>query len=172
MSGPSYSLERATAAAKALADALRAGGFGDDDELIVDMIAGETDALAGVSRLLRWMAERQAYIAALKEAANDMAERRKRFEAGVDTARTALATFMDAVSLTKIERPEATISLRPASQSVVYAADFIAESLPEELRRWRCEPDKPAVKAALDAGEEVPGATLSNGGTTLTVRTK
>ena len=168
MSVPSYSLERATAAAKALADAMRT----DDDELIADMIEGSTDAMEGVSRLLRWMAERQAYIAALKEAANDMAERRKRFEAGVDTARTALATFMDAVSLTKIERPEATISLRPASPSVVYAADFDPEGFPEELRRWKCEPDKPAVKAALDAGEEVPGATLSNGGTVLTVRVK
>ena len=172
MSVPSYSLERATAAAKALADALRTSDATAEDDLIADMIEGEGDAMEGVSRLLRWMAERQAYIAALKEAANDMAERRKRFEAGVDTARTALATFMDAVSLTKIERPEATISLRPASPSVVYAADFIAESLPEELRRWKCEADKPAVKAALDAGEEVPGATLSNGGTTLTVRTK
>ena len=168
MSVPSYSLERATAAAKALADAMRT----DDDELIADMIEGSTDAMEGVSRLLRWMAERQAYIAALKEAANDMAERRKRFEAGVDTARTALATFMDAVSLTKIERPEATISLRPASPSVVYGADFDPESVPEELRRWTCEADKPAVNAALDAGEEGPGATLSNGGTVLTVRVK
>jgi hypothetical protein len=172
MSAPSYSLERATAAAKALADAIRTADATAEDDLIADMIEGEGDAMAGVSRLLRWMAERNAYIAALKEAASDMAERRKRFEEGVDTARAALATFMDTVGLTKLERPEATLSLRPAGPSVVYGADFNAEGLPEELRRWKCEADRPAVKAALEAGEEVPGATLNNGGTVLTVRVK
>jgi len=168
MSAPTYSLERATAAAKSLADAMRT----DDDDLIADMIEGETDAMEGVSRVLRWISERNAYIAALKTVEADMAERRKRFEEGVDTARAALATFMDTVGLSKIERPEATISLRPASPSVAYAADFDPERLPEELRRWKCEADRPAVKAALEAGEEVPGATLNNGGTVLTVRTK
>jgi hypothetical protein len=172
MSAPSYSLERATAAAKALADAIRTADATAEDDLIADMIEGEGDAMAGVSRLLRWMAERNAYIAALKEAASDMAERRKRFEEGVDTARAALATFMDTVGLTKLERPEATISLRPASASVAYAADFDPERLPEELRRWKCEADRPAIKEFLDAGGTVPGATLNNGGTVLTVRTK
>lgn len=168
MSAPTYSLERTTAAAKSLADAMRT----DDDDLIADMIEGETDAMEGVSRVLRWISERNAYIAALKTVEADMAERRKRFSEGVDTARAALATFMDTVGLSKIERPEATISLRPASPSVAYAADFDPERLPEELRRWKCEADRPAVKAALEAGEEVPGATLNNGGTVLTVRTK
>jgi hypothetical protein len=172
MSAPSYSLERATAAAKALADAIRTADATAEDDLIADMIEGEGDAMAGISRLLRWMAERNAYIAALKEAAADMAERRKRFEEGVDTARAALATFMDQVGITKLERPEATLSLRPAGPSVVYGADFNPEALPEELRRWKCEADRPAVKAALEAGEAVPGATFNNGGTVLTVRVK
>ena len=172
MSAPSYSLERATAAAKALADAIRTADATAEDDLIADMIEGEGDAMAGVSRLLRWMAERNAYIAALKEAASDMAERRKRFEEGVDTARAALATFLDTVGLSKLERPEATLSLRPAGPSVAYSADFNPEGLPEELRRWKCEADRPAVKAALEAGEVVPGATLNNGGTVLTVRVR
>lgn len=169
---PTYQLARETAAAKAMADMLRESGFGDDDALIIDSIEGTGDAMAGVSRLLRWMAERNAYIAALKEAASDMAERRKRFEEGVDTARAALATFLDTVGLSKLERPEATLSLRPAGPSVAYSADFNPEGLPEELRRWKCEADRPAVKAALEAGEVVPGATLNNGGTVLTVRVR
>lgn len=172
MSAPVYNLERATAGAKALADALRTSTATAEDDLIADMIEGETDAMAGVSRLLRWMAERNAYIAALKEAASDMVERRKRFEEGVDTARAALATFMDQVGLIKLERPEATLSLREAGPSVSYAIDFDPEQLPEELRRWKCEADKHAVKAALEAGETVPGATLNNGGSVLTVRVR
>lgn len=168
MSAPTYSLERATAAAKSLADALRT----DDETLLADSIEGETDAMEGVSRVLRWIHERNAYVAALKQTRADLADRQKRFEEGIDTARAALATFMDTVGLTKIERPEATLSLRPAGPTVAYAADFDPELLPEELRRWKCEADKPAVKAALEAGETIEGATLNNGGTVLTVRVK
>jgi hypothetical protein len=79
---------------------------------------------------------------------------------------------METVGLTKMERPEATLSIREAGPSVVYAIDFDPEALPEGLRRWKCETDKHAVKAALEAGEVVPGATLNNGGTVLTVRVR
>jgi hypothetical protein len=171
MSAPTYSLERQTAGVKALADAMRPA-IGEDDDALADLIEGETDALEAASRLLRWMGERQANSAALKAYEADLAGRRKRLDDGVSTARAALSRFMETVGLTKMERPEATLSLREAGPSVVYAIDFNPEGLPEELRRWKCEADRPAVKAALEAGEVVPGATLNNGGTVLTVRVR
>lgn len=171
MSAPTYSLERQAAGVKALADAMRPA-IGDDDDALADLIEGETDALEAASRLLRWMGERQANIAALKAYEADLAGRRKRLEDGVATGRAALSRFMETVGLTKLERPEATLSLREAGPSVSYAIDFDPERLPEELRRWKCEPDKHAVKAALEAGETVPGATLNNGGSVLTVRVR
>lgn len=171
MSAPTYSLERQTAGVKALADAMRPA-IGDDDDALADLIEGESDALEAASRLLRWMGERQANIAALKAYEADLAGRRKRLEDGVATGRAALSRFMETVGLTKLERPEATLSLREAGPSVSYAIDFDPERLPEELRRWKCEADKHAVKAALEAGETVPGATLNNGGSVLTVRVR
>jgi hypothetical protein len=170
-SAPTYSLERQTAGVKALADAMRPA-IGEDDDALADLIEGETDALEAASRLLRWMGERQAYSAALKAYEADLSGRRKRLDDGVATARAALSRFMETVGLTKMERPEATLSIREAGPSVVYGIDFNPEALPEELRRWKCEADRPAVKAALEAGEEVPGATLNNGGTVLTVRVR
>ena len=171
MSAPTYSLERQTAGVKALADAMRPA-IGEDDDALADLIEGETDALEAASRLLRWMGERQANSAALKAYEADLSARRKRLDDGIATARAALSRFMETVGLSKLDRPEATVSIREAGPSVVYGIDFDPEALPEELRRWKCEADRPAVKAALEAGEEVPGATLNNGGTVLTVRVK
>jgi hypothetical protein len=165
-------LDRHTVTAKGLADALREGGFGDDEDLILDTLEGETDAMEAVSRLLRWMNERQATAQSLKTLEADYAARRKRFEEAVKSARGALARFMDETGLTRIERPEATLSMRQGSPSVIYPADLDPETLPEKFRRWTCEADKAAIKDAMLAGEEVPGLTLSNGGTSLAVRVK
>lgn len=164
-------LDRHTIGAKALADMLRERGF-DDEDLILDTLEGESEALEAVSRLLRWMNERGAIAASLKALEADYAARRKRHEEAVKTARGALAQFMDAIGVRKLERPEATISLTERGPSVIYPADLNAEALPEQFRRWTCEPDKAAIREAMLAGEAVLGLTLSNGETSLTVRVK
>lgn len=151
---------------------LRALGLGDDDDLMNDMIEGETDVMERVSRLLRWMALQGANASALKEVESDFAARRARYDERVQWARTALLRFMDEVGLKKVERPEATLSTRDGSASVIYAADFDVEALAPSLVRTKKEADKAAIKAELEAGHEVTGARLSNGGRILTVRVK
>lgn len=166
-----FQLDRATSGAKSLADLLRERGF-DDEDLILDTVEGETDAMEAVSGLLRWMNERQAVSESLKALEADYAARRRRYEEQVKSARGALASFMDALGVKKIERPEATLSMRETGPSVVYPADLNPETLPERFRVWKCEADKAAIKAAMLAGEDVPGLTLSNGSTSLAVRVK
>ncbi|WP_395443614.1 siphovirus Gp157 family protein [Caulobacter sp. UC70_42] len=155
-----------------LVEHLQAMGFGDDDDLIQDMVEGSTDVMERISTLLRWMALQSANAEALKAVEADFATRRGRYEERVVWARTALAKFMDAVPMKKVERPEATIAMSDAKASVIYAEDFDVEKLSEEYVRTKKEADKKAIKAALDAGTEIPGARLSNGGRTLTVRVK
>ncbi|MFZ5667991.1 MAG: siphovirus Gp157 family protein [Pseudomonadota bacterium] len=162
-------LAREILGAKAIVDHLRERGF-DDEDLILDSIEGETEAMEGVSRLLRWMAEKQAAAAAIKALEADYAARRKRYEDAVKTARGALASFMDQCGLKKIERPEATLSLSARGPQVIYPADLNPETLPEAFRKWTCEADRAAIKDAMLAGEEIDGLSLSNGETTLTVR--
>jgi hypothetical protein len=158
--------------ASKLVDHLRALGFEDDDELMNDMIEGESDVMERVSRLLRWMALQDANAVALKDVEADFAARRARYSERVQWARTALLRFMDEVGLKKVERPEATLSTRDASTSVVYGADFDVDALAPTLVRTKKEADKAAIKAELEAGHEVVGARLSNGGRILTVRVK
>jgi hypothetical protein len=151
---------------------LKAMGFGDDDDLIMDTVEGESDVLDKVSRLLRWMALQEANAEALKAVEADFASRRGRYSERVQWARTALERFMTEVGMNKIERPEATLSVRDGKPSVIYSPDFSVENLPDDLVKTKKEADKAAIKAKLDGGGEVPGATLSNGSRVLTVRVK
>lgn len=172
MADPAYALHVEGSKARVLAANLRAHGFVDDDDLIADSIEGETDAMEAVSKLLRWKAEQDAIAAAIKAQESDLAARRKRYEERGQGARMAIAAFMDQVGLNKIERPEATLSLRQGGVSVVKAPDFSADALPDDLVKIKREADAAALKAALEAGREVPGACLSNGATVLTVRVR
>ena len=165
-------LYQETFKAKLLADALREAGFADDEDLLADTIEGETNAMEALSTLLRWIALRAAHQEALKAAEADFAARRTRMAESVQSARSAISRFMDETGLTKIERPEATLSMRDGAPGVVYADDFAAESLPDELQRITVSPDKPAIRIALGNGQIIPGAVLSNSPRVLTIRTR
>ena len=73
---------------------LEAQGFGDDDQLLLDAIEGETDAMEAVSKLLRHIGESEALAASVKAYEGDLAARRKRYEERVKSARTAILNFM------------------------------------------------------------------------------
>ena len=68
---------------------------------------------------------------------------------------------------TKWELPEHKVSLRKAPPSVEV---FDEDKLPDNYLRIKSEPDKTAIKAALKAGEEVPGARLADPTTSIQVR--
>lgn len=63
----------------------------------------------------------------------------------------------------------ARISMKPAKTPPKVEVIDIRE-LPDRYVRIKTEPDKQAIKKAIDAGEEIPGAELSGGGWRLAVR--
>jgi hypothetical protein len=155
--------------AKLLADHLRSMGE-DDEQLLTDMIEGETDALAVVDRILAAIGEAEQHQAVLKLREEEMAARRQRFDAKAKSLRASLCAWMGDTGLTKIVRPEATLSVSAGKPSVTYSEDF-GVGLPEKfLKQPPPQPDKAAVRAAVLAGETVIGATLSNSMPTLTIR--
>lgn len=155
------------AAIKRIADHVRAVDP-DDEGFLADMIEGESDAFEMADTLLLRIGALESYITANKEHIGFLSERNKRFAAGVDTARAALGKLLEATGLRKIERPEGTVSLRRVPPSLIDGP------LPSDPRfiRTKVEPDKKAIKEAIEAGENVPGWTLSNGGEGVTVRRK
>ena len=155
--------------AKLLADHIRSLGEGDDEQLMIDMIEGETDAMGTVDRILEAIGMAEQHQAVLKLREDEMASRRQRYDARARSLRGSLAAWMSDCGLKKIERPEATLSLGEGKASVIYSEGFGAD-LPDEYVKVSRSPDKAAVRAAVLAGKSVIGATLSNAQPVLTIR--
>lgn len=158
----------------ALVAMLEQQGFGEDGQLILDAIEGETNAMEAVSKVLRLIGEDDARANALKAYEGELAARRARFEARVKYARQSLLSFMQEFGLKKIERPEATLSMSVSGSRIAYAPDLDPKTLPEAYQRVTVDADKAAIKAAMEADPDLtlPGVYWTNGGTTLTVRRK
>ena len=169
-----YSLDTERHQVAALLAMLEAQGFGDDDELILDAIEGETDAMEAVSKILRLIGEDDARAAALKTLESEYAGRRKRYEDRVKNARTSLQAFMSEFGLKKIERPEATLSISNSAPRVSFAPDMDPKDLPAEFQRVTIEADKAKITEAMkaDANLTLPGVYWTNGGQSLTLRRK
>lgn len=163
----SYALKEAQAA-KALVESIRATA-GDDDELIIDAIEGETGLLEAIDRLLGRMVDSKAMIAGLDQAERDLGARKRRFEARLESDRALIeqALMMAEIS-SKVERPLATFSLATRQPKVEISDE---SAIPATY--WKAaDPklDKKAVGEALKAGETIPGACLSNAAPSITIR--
>ncbi len=136
-----------------------------DEQTIVDTLEGERWPLevkatnyAMVIRNIGATAE------AIKAAEIQMAARRKTLERRAEWLKSQLKGAMEFTGVTKIESPEFVIRVQNNPESVEIDEPAL---LPSEY--WRQpeppppEPDKTAIKEALKAGEDIPGARLVRG---------
>jgi hypothetical protein len=131
----------------------------EDEQFLADVIEGETDVFEVLSILVRQANESKAICAGLSDYVKDIGERKGRIERRIEAKRALIMSIMDAAGLTKAVLPQ---------KPVVDDAD----TLPDDLVRIERKPDMAAIKAALEAGREVPGIHLSNAEPSLTVRVK
>jgi len=141
----------------------------EDDQALADTLDGETDAIDVIARFIREGREDEAMAAALDAMMKDMGERKQRIKARAERRRGIALSLMQAVGERKIERPDFTASVRSVPPKVEITDEA---ALPDALCKVTRSPDKAAIKQAIEAGEDVPGAMMSNGTETLTVRTK
>ena len=158
----------------ALVAMLEAEGFREDDDMVLDAIEGQTNALEAVSGVLRLIGEDEARIASLKELMGMYSARKTRYEERVKNARRTLLNFMQEFNIPRIERPEGTLSLSIGGAKIGYAADFDPKALPSILQRVTIDADKAAISAAMNDNPDLtlPGVFRTNGGVSLTVRRK
>lgn len=152
-----------------LAAQLRAE-IGDDDATILDTLDGEFDVFDLADALIGEMLGSRDLANAARERADEMRRRADRLDARADKRRALLVALLRAIGVTKLERPMATISLRTGQVSVLIEDEAAVPTQLCTVREVRT-PDKKAIRAALEAGESVPGARLSVGPETVTVRT-
>ena len=142
----------------------------DDEEATLGAVEGETNLIEAITAAVERIAQLESLEDAAKLRLDAIKARRDRFARQADNIRTALVAAMGATTLRKIELPLATISLKPvpAKANVFAEADIPAEY-------WKPQDPKLDLKAitdALKAKTVIPGASLTNGSETVSIRFK
>lgn len=168
-----FALRRETEAAKTLLGGLREMGLSDDADLVADAIEGETDLRETIAWALGQIDENDVLVVGLKAKEVQFQERRHRVEQQSERLRALIEQALTICESETMRLPTATLSLRSGRAALVVEAE---SDIPSEFFTPAPQPppilDKTALRAALDAGRPVPGARLSNGGASLSIRRK
>jgi hypothetical protein len=145
------------------------GALADQDpEFWVETIEAETGLWEAIDRLVLSELEDRAQMEAIEKVIDRQQERLARVKERITLKRSLLQTALETAGVKKRVCPAGTVTLRPSAPKVV----VIDESqIPSTF--WKpSDPklDKRAVLDALKGGAPVPGCTLSNAETTISIR--
>lgn len=141
----------------------------EDDELRADMFEGETDMVPLVTRLLKRKLDADVMASAIKERKADIAERQARYERQSEGYKSLIKSVMLAADLDKLVLPDATVIVTKPRTTVEITDET---ALPQGFVEIKRVPKKTEIKKAIEAGEEIPGASLGLSEEGLMVRTK
>jgi hypothetical protein len=137
----------------------------NDAQTIADTIEAESHPLEVKAQNVAYAIKTlDANADAIEAAAKEMVARAKSIRNRASHIREYLKTCMEIAGVTKIECPHFALSIKKNPESV----DIFEEKLiPAEFMKTPepppPSPDKAAIKEALKAGKEVPGAMLAQG---------
>lgn len=140
----------------------------EDEILRADMLEGETSLFDYLRQIEQRRQESFGQAVALEMIINLWKERKARYDRRDEGFRKLIFNLLQHAGLKKLEIPEATFSIRNGSPKVIITDEM---NLPDDLCRYKREPDKSKIKAALLDGP-VTGAELSNLEPTLAIRIK
>ena len=167
MTAFAHALHREIEAADVLRQTLREIA-GDDEEAIRDTIEGETSLRELIALVAADIVTDGGLVKGLTDLIKALGERRDRLEKRIAMRRVAVQTGMESAGIKTLETPAGTLTLKATPPSALILDEA---ALPSRFYVSQ-DPkiDKKAILAALKSGVEVPGAQLSNGGTTLQMR--
>lgn len=140
----------------------------DDERAWLDLLEGETDLYEWVRRLLGKIEDDEGVEASLATQISDRSLRKSRAGERIKAARQAISALLETAKLSKLELPEATVSVRDVPPKPIVVDEA---AIPDEFCRTVRKPDMALIKAGMESGE-VPGVSRDNGGVTLTIRRK
>lgn len=139
----------------------------EDEELLHDTLEGNTRLHEIMERFLTAMRENETLAEAVSQRIGKLRERQTRLTHRAQFYRSLMHRLLDRAGVKSISLPEAKISVVNSPDKVIVTDE---SAIPDAFCRITKEPNKPAIKNALKSGTIIPGATLSNGGTTIQVR--
>lgn len=136
-----------------------------DEQTLKDTLEGEAWALELKAQNYAFVIRNmEANAAAIKQAEQQMADRRKALEKRTEWLKDRLKGAMELAGVQKIDCPHFSISIAKNPPSVdLYEPGLVP---PEFLKAQTPPPpalDKAAIKEAIQEGREVPGAALKRG---------
>jgi hypothetical protein len=139
--------------------------LGDDDAGWIDAVEGETNLLEVIGALINRLSEIDGLIDGISEQARKVAARKKRLTEQKEMIRVAIGAAMEQANLKRAETPLGTVSVSRVGPKVLIVDEA---AIPAQF--FKPGPvDKLKIGAMLNDGKDVPGATLSNGGHTITI---
>lgn len=168
-----FNIAKQAEAAKRLVSSLRIQGVDGDEELVADVIEGQTDLKEAIDAALAEIDELEIYIIGLKAKEDEFATRRHRLEERVERIRAMIEQAMLTSEQQSFRLAGGTVSLSRRQPGLIVnnEADIPARFWVEQ-ERPAPKLDKKALAEALRNGETVAGATLDNGSYALTLRRK
>lgn len=141
-----------------------------DEETLHDTVEGMTDLAEMLAAVVRSQLDDLALVSALRVRAADMQQRLLRIEQRTSKKKELLTSVMERAGLKRLTEPDFTVSLRQTQPPLVLVDE---NEIPSEF--WKPQPpklDRQGLISALRLGRDISGATLGNGGLTISVRTK
>lgn len=136
-----------------------------DDQTLADTLEGLSgDLEIKAQNVVMFTRNLEATAAAIKDAEAQMAARRKALENRAAGLRRYVLESMQHAGVSKIECPLFKVAVRENPASVeIYEPGLIPSEYMRQPEPPPATPDKAAIKAAIAAGAEVPGAKLTRG---------
>lgn len=138
----------------------------EDVELLAGMVEGETDFDLVLERIVKEALESEAMAEGLHEYGTNIRSRRDRLLRKGEAMRDLAMGLMNAAGKDKALLATATLTIRGGSQLVTIDSE---DDLPQGFVKRT--PLVSVIKNALKNGEDVPGARLTAGDPSLTIRT-
>lgn len=154
---------------EALKERLKTDDPDIDDITLNDTLEGATDLRERLVSICQAIEEKNLTAEVLAQRIKDMTARKKRFETSAEHLRNLVLWAMVEAEIPKLQAPELTASVGKGSTSVIITDDTL---IPPHLMEYTAKPVKSEIKKELEDGHTVPGASLSNSGPRLTIRTK
>lgn len=139
----------------------------DDEDLLRDTLEGNTRFNDIIDRLLGEMRDNETLAEAASQRIGKIRERQTRLTHRVQFYRSLIHRLMTTAGIRSVPLGEAKISVVNSPDKVIITDE---SAIPDAFCKIIKEPNKTAIKNALKSGTMIPGATLSNGGTTIQVR--
>lgn len=171
---PQDHLFRETAAAKALVENYQAL-FEGDNELQRDTVEGATNLVEAMEWAIKAAGQDKAAIAALDEYIKELTARKDRLKRRLESTRAMMNAALEQSGRNTISTPYGSASRTPVAGKLEIDPEKESEIPAKFWKRGDPVLDKvellKAVKALKD-DEKIPGASLGEGGWTVTLRLK